>query len=489
MGAQRVCCVVALALVLVVCLHAGWAQGRVVEDNFNQHQTPLEFMAKFCYSDAGKGLMRFTPGSIKNETDLMLLTFDDTVWDEVYDKGLSCEKVRQIAQNSGRAAGMQPIMANHLLLTHFSDKTRPRYWYFAVSRCEKGPIDFKYTLEMLNHGDYWQEQFSYEDQGLAVLYLCYFLFYFIVAALVVAFLSLKWRNGTFGTVTQLFQLWVGVILLEMCSKFFMFIHEAIYADDGIGAPGVLGFGDVLEMCGRVLFVGLLMLMAKGYTLTTNYIHNKVLLICIFCVWSLSYVAFYIWENIEDEDISTNTTFESAPGIINLVLRGLIWVYFLFSIYQDIQRTDSISQEEQERARRSGEVLHGYSKEMKIRFHIPFAVLATIWFFMLPLMVIVSQGYASYYRFKTIMGVCYTLNFLIELLVGAWLYLPRDGLELTNGRGIFFGLLPSRFEQEHARLFGAPPSEGTFSGQQELQYLNKGTAQDNARVFSSPYDSL
>jgi broad specificity polyphosphatase/5'/3'-nucleotidase SurE len=23
----------------------------------------------------------------------------------------------------------------------------------------------------------------------------------------------------------------------------MFIHEAIYADDGIGAPGVLGFGD------------------------------------------------------------------------------------------------------------------------------------------------------------------------------------------------------------------------------------------------------
>jgi hypothetical protein len=44
---------VALALVLVVCLHAGWAQGRVVEDNFNQHQTPLEFMAKFCYSDAG----------------------------------------------------------------------------------------------------------------------------------------------------------------------------------------------------------------------------------------------------------------------------------------------------------------------------------------------------------------------------------------------------------------------------------------------------
>jgi hypothetical protein len=34
----------------------------------------------------------------------------------------------------------------------------------------------------------------------------------------------------------------------------------------------------------------------------------------------------------------------------------------------------------------------------------------------------SQGYESYYRFKSIMGVCYTLNFIIELVVGAW-YAP------------------------------------------------------------------
>ncbi len=53
---------------------------------------------------AGKGLMRFTPGSIKNETDLMLLTFDDTVWDEVYDKGLSCEKVNATQRNATRHA-------------------------------------------------------------------------------------------------------------------------------------------------------------------------------------------------------------------------------------------------------------------------------------------------------------------------------------------------------------------------------------------------
>jgi hypothetical protein len=40
--------------------------------------------------------MKFTPGDIKNETDLMLLTFDDTVWDQVYDKGLSCQAVRRL---------------------------------------------------------------------------------------------------------------------------------------------------------------------------------------------------------------------------------------------------------------------------------------------------------------------------------------------------------------------------------------------------------
>jgi hypothetical protein len=72
-----------------------------------------------------------------------------------------------------------------------------------------------------------------------------------------------------------------------------------------------------------------------------------------------------------------------------------------------------------------------------------------------------------------------------------LYLPRDGLELVNGRGIFFGVLPSRFEQEHARLFGASPTEGSssYNSQQELKYLSKNAAQDNARAFSNPYDTL
>jgi len=115
------------------------------------------------------------------------------------------------------------------------------------------------------------------------------------------------------------------------------------------------------MSSRVLFVGLLLLMAAGFTLTTYQLPNRVLLITLGCLWSLSYVALYIWENIEEDDIEIRTTFESAPGIINLIFRGisfilpfislwkavnviadcpgLIWLFFGFTIYQHIQRIE------------------------------------------------------------------------------------------------------------------------------------------------------
>lgn len=80
-----------------------------------------------------------------------------------------------------------------------------------------------------------------------------------------------------------------------------------------------------------------------------------------------------------------------------------------------------------------------------------------------------------------MAVVYTLNLFIELLIGAWyisigfsyhtessknvgcrLYLPRDGLELLNGRGIFFGLTSTRFEQEYQKLFSGSASSSSSS---------------------------
>lgn len=42
----------------------------------------------------------FTASHILNDTDLKLLTFDDDVWDQVYDKGLSCEQVLLLLSSS-----------------------------------------------------------------------------------------------------------------------------------------------------------------------------------------------------------------------------------------------------------------------------------------------------------------------------------------------------------------------------------------------------
>jgi len=468
-----------VVLVLIAAALHGWVEGHVIIGQFHRQETPLAFISKFCFSDKGLGQTMFTASHILNDTDLKLLTFDDDVWDQVYDKGLSCEQIREVIARSGNSARMDPIVENQPITHSFEDNARPRYWFFAVSRCQPGPVNFHFRFEMTNPGGYWEKQFSFEYQGLGQTYLAFFIVYLFFNLLVVVALVYKWRTNSFGTITSLFQLWFALMLLEMCGKFFMFLHEAIYADDGIGAPGVRGFGDMLEMSSRVLFVGLLLLMAAGFTLTTYQLPNRVLLITLGCLWSLSYVALYIWENIEEDDIEIRTTFESAPGIINLIFRGLIWLFFGFTIYQHIQRIEILDEDTVEPA------LPVVSKGLKIRFYVPFSILISIWFLILPFMVIISQSYASYYRFKSIMAVVYPINFFIEILVGIWLFLPRDGLELTNGRGIFFGLLPNRARSSLLSSSGS----NSHDGARELKYLSDDTVRDNARAFLSHYDVL
>lgn len=112
-----------------------------------------------------------------------------------------------------------------------------------------------------------------------------------------------------------------------------------------------------------------------------------------------------------------------------------------------------------------------------------------------------------------MAVAYSVNLIIELVIGAWyatspshlylslltlmdgrLYLPRDGLELLNGRGIFFGILPTRFEREYEKLMGRsssmPQFGATDSGRtdsfgsfgQELQSLSSSSRKNTGEEY-------
>ncbi len=69
----------------------------------------------------------------------------------------------------------------------------------------------------------------------------------------------------------------------------------------------------MDMAATLCLMGFFLLLAKGWTLTSRTVHQRAWLVPIFAVFSISYVAFYVWENMESDEMKQETPFDSVPG--------------------------------------------------------------------------------------------------------------------------------------------------------------------------------
>jgi len=195
------------------------------------------------------------------------------------------------------------------------------------------------------------------------------------------------QNGNFHPIVRLL---TTTILLETFSLLSMFVHYAVYADNGIGAPGLKGIGEILDMAAQLVFMFLLILIAKGFAITKNDITDKRPLLILISIFLLSYLTMFIWENVGRNPASTLYIYESAPGIILLVLRVLTLCWFFWCLRQSYQQeVDS----------------------QKKRFYLLFGLLSTIWFLMLVLIVLTAAVVAAWYRLKVVTGMYLCMNTL------------------------------------------------------------------------------
>jgi hypothetical protein len=488
------------------------AQGKVIKETTHVGLDGLDFITKFCIT--GKGSLQFHPKKIEGDwSDLKLLIFDDTVWDLAWDfrHKLTCEEIRKLAVPP--TADAKQITNSTSISEKITDNVRPRWWYVAFSDCHRKTTNLRIEYELIfkNPGNYWYSQFSFDKQGLLVLYLLFWLLYALLAFGSVSTLCLKWRNGSLNAVLKFYTL---VLLAELVGFFSLYLHEAVYGNDGIGAPGIQGFGEIMQILATLGFMGILLVFAKGYTLTTYTLKGKKLLIVLFSIFLLSYVAFFVWENVERNDISTQNSYESVPGIINLVLRFLLWCYFLFCVavsirtpyfkttmnttttttatasaavsYTFVSSADADHGHEHSSTEGGGvdgtstpsatsssssTDAHSLERAKKIFFWI-FGGLGTLYFLLLPFTVCLSEDWTDYYRYKVIVAVDVAVTWAFQFMILMWLIPERDGLEFVDGGGIWW----------------SPP--GSDSGSSDSTTSGSSSAAQNKRYsFSSLTSSL
>lgn len=104
------------------------------------------------------------------------------------------------------------------------------------------------------------------DQGLYALFLVSFFVWGLGLAFQLYHTRWLWRGAKLHRVVKLFTVslvfWWLFIVCEL-------IHWAVYDSNGVGVPFLQGLGTVLEVLARVTFLLVVMLIATGWTISTQ----------------------------------------------------------------------------------------------------------------------------------------------------------------------------------------------------------------------------
>jgi hypothetical protein len=355
------------------------------------------FLSKFCFSNEGSenggfGLLNYT--TTTDNTNLKLLLYKDYEnssipgsWYRVYGRNLSCnQKVNMTIPNGVIDISRGSSTASGHINTW--DITRPHFWFLAVADCVgNNGIQLTYSLLFLSSGGPWYQQFSFDEQGLLQLYIFFFLFYVVLCAFH------SW--GVFQFIKRdayhpILRLLTSALALELFSNMFLLIHYGVYKDNGVGVVGLKGIGELLNMGAELVLMFMLILVAKGWAITTNYLTDRNLLLLLMGMLLLAYLALFIWDNSGRDSASTLYFYESVPGIFVLILRSLTWLWFAWCL----KKTLALETLPEKRT-----------------FYIFFGIACTLWFLLLPLFVIIATAMEAWYREKVITSMTSSLNAL------------------------------------------------------------------------------
>lgn len=388
MAKGLVVCVVGL-LCLLAC---GVVEGKVSKGSLKAGD--FHFLTKFCY---GYGMGQLTY-NFDTKANVSMAFYDDEGgnWTDVYKHShLSCaEKL---------AKSRPPVLITSVEGAggvRFEDLRRPHFWYMALIACNSS-IDVEYEVVMTQESNSsWVKQFSYDEQGLEALYLFYFITFLLFTVVHGYTIWVFMQTSSYHTIVRLLTF---SIALEGVSVFCLFVHYAVYAHDGVGAPGLKGIGDLMDIAAQIVFMLLVILIAKGWCITKTTIDEPKLVLIGLGVVIITYLAMFIWVNVGLDPASTLYVYQTAPGIVILVVRSLIMLFFAYCI-----RTTFLEE----------------NNPAKRKFFFAFGISYIVWFISLPFVAAIAAGLDPWVRQKVVMSLYVTFNFIFLSLLGFLLWPSR-----------------------------------------------------------------
>jgi len=339
--------------------------------------------------DGAQGIFNYTINTPNKNLQILLYlgttsneTYGSGAWDPVYEAykrgDWSCQKL----VDAHRAPGSRQVISGVPNWFFPTQWTRAYFWYFAVADCSNasGGLTLDYSLEYYNPGGYFYHQFSYDEQGVAEMYIFFTIFYFILG-LVQAYAAWQLiRQESWHPIVRLLTITVG---LQFVSSLAEMAHYLVYASNGVGALGLLGIGELTAMASQLLLMFLCLLVAKGWAITTTYLTDKIVLLIVMAIYFIAYLVLFIWDNVGRDPASTLYFYDSIPGLIVVILRLGLTGWFWWCLRTTI-RLESLPE--------------------KRKFYSIFGICYTFWFILLPAIILLALALEPWFRFRTVRGL-------------------------------------------------------------------------------------
>jgi len=374
------------------------------------------FIAKFCFDRTSDDLVPagifqtvFTDPPDPNQ-NLWYALYDDQEgsWDSVYHSGLSCYDKTLRAKNLGDImAGSAKIKYGVPTSVSIYETHRPRFWYAVMLSCwglnnqttyfGSTHYDLHFTQAQ---GTSWDIEFGVNEMGLNSLYLVAFLVYLIFTTLHMYFAIYKRYKSENKFVHGLVKIYTGSLALQFFTVFFELIHYGTYGRDGQGVPGLDKFARVLDAFARVTFILLLLLLAQGWTINRPDLRFRFIILAAIGILTAFYVSLIIWDAAGRDPASTLYVYDSVPGYLVITEVCILWLWFLVTVILSIRS-------ETDKAKRC--------------LFLTLAILYSLWFLVLPFIVLVALALSPWVREKVVTGFLVTAGMIGYCVLGSMLW--------------------------------------------------------------------
>lgn len=358
-------------------------------------QSDWLFITRFCFlSQNGELHFNFTFTTAYQPVSLLL--YYDTYWPDVYPSDKSCFEKQSppyIVVSNGQVYTLREgsyctRIGNFLNCSSYARfrSSRERWWFVVVSRCYQQNVtgfNLNYEILMTNgeQGDIFYRQFSADEfyileVDIAFLFAIFFLF---VLSIVVA-VKLQSRQLFHTT----FKLYMISLFFDFFRLLVMCISYGKYANDGRDNYGSKTFGEVLGAISSCIFLLLLILMAKGFTITRGRLSNSSSIkIAIFMTsFIITYAVLFIYEAVIFDPGLVLYLYESPPGYGLLGLQLVAWLWFCYAIFFTLKHYPG-----------------------KSKFYMPFFVIYTFWFWCEPVIILIANfALGKWVRAKVVNGI-------------------------------------------------------------------------------------